>query len=431
MGLIFLQITGPVLRSSQRGSLAPAGDVTQDRRVADGGAAWIMVLVRSVLNELADEMERASPDVLDVNVSQFYGHTHLALLMRLAPPFTVADVGLALRVALSTKGLRVHITAVDEQELSAGVLPELHHYTVTWHAERFDMESLVSLSQALMEFGVDVVSSRRLTPLGQSPCWMEYQIAANVKEVDRLQQQLALVAEQLQIDLALQRDDVQRRAKRLAVFDMDSTLIKTEVIDELAVRAGVGEAVAAITERAMRGELDFRASFRERMALLKGLPVSVLQEVAEALPIMDGAATLMATLKAHGVKTAIVSGGFMYFAEHVQRMLGIDWVFANTLDVRDGVLTGTVIEPVIDAQRKVEIVRQLAADGGWDLSQVIAVGDGANDIPMLNTVGTGIAFRAKPVVREATRLALSASDLEGVLFLMGLHHRDHATVHAE
>ncbi|MEJ2756066.1 MAG: HAD-IB family phosphatase, partial [Gammaproteobacteria bacterium] len=142
-------------------------------------------------------------------------------------------------------------------------------------------------------------------------------------------------------------------------------------------------------------------------------------------------ATLMATLKAHGVKTAIVSGGFMYFAEHVQRMLGIDWVFANTLDVRDGVLTGTVIEPVIDAQRKVEIVRQLAADGGWDLSQVIAVGDGANDIPMLNTVGTGIAFRAKPVVREATRLALSASDLEGVLFLMGLHHRDHATVHAE
>jgi phosphoserine phosphatase len=243
--------------------------------------------------------------------------------------------------------------------------------------------------------------------------------------LESLQQSLVSEAERLGVDLVLQRDDAQRRYKRLAVFDMDSTLIKTEVIDELAELAGVRDQVSAITERAMQGEIDFRESFTQRMALLKGLSTEHLVSIAHNLPIMDGAERLFATLRAYGIKTAIISGGFTIFAEHLQEKLGIDYVFANQLGSEADKLTGEVIEPIVDASRKAEIVRTLAHDLEVDLSQVIAVGDGANDLLMLKAVGTGIAFRAKPVVRQSANLALTTMGLEGVLYLMGLDKRDH------
>jgi len=205
---------------------------------------------------------------------------------------------------------------------------------------------------------------------------------------------------------------------------MDSTLIDAEVIDELAKAAGVGDAVAEITERAMRGELDFRASFRERMALLKGLPISTLQQVGESLRLTEGAETLIAQLRRLGYKTAILSGGFTYFAEQLQQRLGIDYVYANALPVVDGLVTGEVQEPIVDGQRKAELLRQLAQQEGISLEQTIAVGDGANDLPMLSIAGLGVAFRAKPLVKQSAKQAISTLGLDGILYLLGFRDRE-------
>ncbi|HEI8440102.1 TPA: phosphoserine phosphatase SerB [Acinetobacter baumannii] len=233
-----------------------------------------------------------------------------------------------------------------------------------------------------------------------------------------------LLSSELNIDVAVQEDNAYRRNRRLVCFDMDSTLIEQEVIDELALEAGVGEQVAEITERAMQGELDFQQSFRARVALLKGLDASVLPKIAERLTITEGAERLISTLKALGYKTAILSGGFQYFAEYLQAKLGIDEVHANVLDVQDGFVTGEVKGVIVDGARKAELLRELANKLGISLEQAMAVGDGANDLPMLAIAGLGVAYRAKPLVRQNANQAISSVGLDGVLYLLGMHDKD-------
>ncbi|MDC4618359.1 phosphoserine phosphatase SerB [Acinetobacter baumannii] len=233
-----------------------------------------------------------------------------------------------------------------------------------------------------------------------------------------------LLSSELNIDVAVQEDNAYRRNRRLVCFDMDSTLIEQEVIDELALEAGVGEQVAEITERAMQGELDFQQSFRARVALLQGLDASVLPKIAERLTITEGAERLISTLKALGYKTAILSGGFQYFAEYLQAKLGIDEVHANVLDVQDGVVTGEVKGVIVDGARKAELLRELANKLGISLEQAMAVGDGANDLPMLAIAGLGVAYRAKPLVRQNANQAISSVGLDGVLYLLGMHDKD-------
>jgi len=259
----------------------------------------------------------------------------------------------------------------------------------------------------------------------QTKACVEFSVRGAPSDTAALRAEFLKAASDLDVDIAFQEDNIYRRNRRLVVFDMDSTLIEAEVIDELAKEAGVGEQVSEITEAAMRGEIDFNESFRRRMALLKGLDVSVLDDVAERLPMTEGAEQLVSNLKALGFKTAILSGGFNYFASHLQKKLGFDYVYANDLDIDDeGKVTGKVKGVVVNGERKAELLREIAEKEGIRLEQTIAVGDGANDLPMLSIAGLGIAFRAKPLVRESAKQAISTLGLDGILYLIGFRDRD-------
>jgi phosphoserine phosphatase len=239
-----------------------------------------------------------------------------------------------------------------------------------------------------------------------------------------LRAQLLDLAHETCIDIAIQEDDIYRRNRRLVALDMDSTLIQTEVIDELGKAAGVGEQIAAITESAMRGEIEYRESLQRRLALLEGLDASVLQRIAEELPLTEGAERLIQTLRVLGYKTAVISGGFMFFGKHLQKRLGIDYVYANELELRDGKLTGKVVGDIVDREKKAELLRSLAIQENISLKQVIAVGDGANDLSMLSAAGLGIAFRAKPIVQQSAEHALSHAGLDAILYLIGVRDRE-------
>ena len=234
------------------------------------------------------------------------------------------------------------------------------------------------------------------------------------------------IANERNLDIAFQKDTAFRRNRRLVAFDMDSTLIESEVIDELAREAGVGEQVSEITEKAMRGELDFNESFRRRVALLEGLDKAALERVRSRLKLTEGAEKLIATLKALGYRTAILSGGFTWFGRYLQERLGIDHVHANELEIENGKVTGRVAGQIVNGQRKAELLREIARKEGISLEQVIAVGDGANDLPMLGIAGLGIAFRAKPMVKENAKQAISTLGLDGILYLIGVRDKDQA-----
>jgi phosphoserine phosphatase len=300
-------------------------------------------------------------------------------------------------------------------------------YALTVIARSVGPSALQAVSEVLAAHGANIERIHRLSEGGLQAIELAVSLAAD-GDAAGLKRALLAAAGEGAFDCALQRETLLRRSKRLVVMDMDSTLIRIEVIDELARAHGVGEQVAAITRRAMMGEMDYDRSLRERVALLKGLDAQVLHDLAGQLPLTEGAETLLRVLKRLGYRTAVISGGFSVAAEALQKRLGIDFAWSNTLEISQGKLTGRVLGPIVNAQRKADILEELSQREGVPLDQVIAIGDGANDLLMLQKAGHGIAFHAKPKLREAAHSAVSAMGLDAILYLLGITGRDIASV---
>ena len=381
---------------------------------------------------LCDLLRRFDARVLDIGQAVIHDSLSLGVLVALAHDRDEielrADIDDLAKQAAVDIGVE-HITAEDyERWVSAQEKPR---HIVTLLARSISAQQIARISEIVATFGLNIDKINRLSgrvalgaDLNTAKACVEFSLRGDNTDLQQLRVALLGAANELNVDIAYQEDDIYRRYRRLVVFDMDSTLIEAEVIDELAKEAGVGERVSAITESAMRGEIDFKESFSNRVALLKGLDEAVLARVADRINITEGAELLIGTLKSLGYKTAILSGGFSYFGRLLQDRLGIDHVYANELEIHDGKVTGRVTGDVIDGARKAELLRQIASQEGVSLEQVIAVGDGANDLPMLSVAGLGIAFRAKPLVKETAKQAISSIGLDGILYLIGFRDRD-------
>ncbi|MDX1472644.1 MAG: phosphoserine phosphatase SerB [Reinekea sp.] len=385
-------------------------------------------LTASLSQILAD----ANVTVLDIGQSVIHDQVSLGMLVQLPETADHATMLKELLFQAHEQDIQVRFTPVSDEAYEHWVQQQgKDRFVLTILARRVTAEHLAHISRAVSDQGLNIQDISRLTgrvsqnavSANDKAC-IELTLQGKPKSLEQLRKEFLQISAELNVDVAFQVDSVYRRNRRLVCFDMDSTLIEAEVIDELAKAAGVGEQVAAITESAMQGKIDFQESFRQRMALLKGLDVSVLDSIAEALPITEGAERLMTTLRAYGYKTAILSGGFNYFGHYLQKKLGIDFVFANHLDIKDGKLTGEVCGDIVDGAMKARLLKQLAEQEGIRIEQTIAVGDGANDLPMLSEAGLGIAFRAKPIVKESARHSISTLGLDAVLYFLGFRDQE-------
>ena len=399
--IVLINVSGPDrpgLTSSLMGILAE-----YEVRILDIGQAMIHdTLALGMLVKIPDEA-RMGPVLKDV---LFHAH-HLDLRVKFTP-----------------------IAAARYEQWVRG--QEAPRYVITLLGRRVTalqigrIASVISANDLNIE---DIVRLSGRTPLHDDaatrPACIELTVRGHPLDLDAMKAEFLELSQALGLDISFQEENLYRRNRRMVVFDMDSTLIQQEVIDELAAEAGAGEEVRRVTEAAMRGELDFTQSLRRRVALLEGLEEAVLERVASRLTLTEGAERLIETLKSLGYKTAVISGGFGYFGRRLQQRLAVDYVHANELEIIDGRLTGRVRGGVIDGARKAELLLEIARQEGLSPEQVVAVGDGANDLPMLRTAGLGIAFHAKPLVKRSARQAISTVGLDGVLYLMGIKDPEH------
>ena len=380
-------------------------------------------LTASVMGILA----KYGAQILDIGQADIHSTLSLGILMRLDEIHS-GQVMKELLFKATELGVNIGFSPISDEEYEDWVNRQgKNRYILTVIGRSLSARQIEATTKIIAEQGLNIDSILRLTgrmsikrPERNVRACIEFSLRGNPVDRAALQTELMSMSQEMAVDFSFQHDDMYRRMRRLICFDMDSTLIQTECIDELANRAGVGEQVKAITARAMRGEIDFKESFKERVALLKGLDVSVMRDIAEQLPITEGTDRLMSVLKTCGYKIAILSGGFTYFGEYLQRKYGIDYVYANELEIdENGKLTGNYVGEIVDGHRKAELLKLIAQVEKVNLAQTIAVGDGANDLPMISEAGLGIAFHAKPRVVANARQSINTMGIDGILYFLG------------
>ena len=377
---------------------------------------------------LTEILARYEAQILDIGQANIHQSLTLGILF-VTNSSNSGNIMKELLFKASELGVLVRFTPISEDHYKTWVGRQgKNRYIVTLLGRTVKACHISDVTRVVAEHGLNIDAIKRLTgrmPLHEedraSKACVELSVRGSISDEERstMQEQFMKLSEN-GIDVSFQRDDIYRRSRRLICFDMDSTLIETEVIDELAERAGVGEQVREITASAMRGEIDFKESFTRRVALLKGLDISVMEDIAHKLPITEGVDRMMTILKRVGYKTAILSGGFTYFGNYLKQLYGFDYVYANELEVENGCLTGRYAGEVVDGRRKAELLRLLCQFEGINIEQSVAVGDGANDLPMLNLAGLGIAFHAKPKVKATAQQSISTIGLDGILYFLGL-----------
>ena len=382
--------------------------------------------------ELSRTLAHHGVAVLDINQAVIHQSLLLGVMVSLPEGRQAQAEALeAIRGAAERHELRLKVKPIADADYDGWVGRQgKPRHILTLLTRTLTAEQLAAVTREVADQGLNIDVIHRLS--GRPPrvddgrpkrACVEFWLRGEPRDAAAMHERFMQVGHELSLDIAWQKDDVYRRSRRMVVFDMDSTLIQAEVIDELAKEAGAGERVAAVTEAAMRGEIDFDESLRQRVSTLAGLPESTLKLVADRLVLTEGADTLLTNLKAFGYKTAVLSGGFSYFGRHLQQRLGLDHVHANELEIIEGKLTGRVVGPIVNGQRKAELLEQIAATEGIHRRQVVAVGDGANDLPMLSRAGLGIAFHAKPIVRAQAEQAVSTLGLDAILYLLGVRDR--------
>lgn len=376
--------------------------------------------------ELTGILARYDAFILDIGQSNIHKSLALGILFRT----TTEQSGFIMKDLLfeaTRLGVQIRFTPIEREQYDAWVARQgRNRYIVTLLGREVTAAEIAEVSALITRYGLNIDAIKRLT--GRMPLegpMGKYCIELSIRGQLTAEQRMAFQQELMSrsgsgLDISFQKDDIYRRSRRLICFDMDSTLIGTECIDELAERAGVGAEVKAITESAMRGEIDFKESFTRRVALLKGLDVSVMEDIARNMPFNEGLERMMRILKMVGYKTAILSGGFTYFGNYLKQKFGFDYVYANELEIEDGKLTGRYQGEVVDGRRKAELLKFLCQMEGIHQEQSVAVGDGANDLPMLGLAGLGIAYHAKPKVKATADQNLSTIGLDGILYFLGL-----------
>ena len=380
-----------------------------------------------VTASVTEILARYDAQILDIGQADIHSTLSLGILFRIKERLS-GQVMKELLFKATELNINIDFKPVTDEEYEEWVNQQgKNRYILTVIGRDLSAKQVAVASRAIRDQGLNIDSIMRLTgrrsllhPERNVRACIEFSMRGTPHSLAEMQSQLMQMSGELAFDFSIQRDNMFRRMRRLICFDMDSTLIQTECIDELAMRAGVGDKVKAITESAMRGEIDFKESFRQRVELLKGLDASVMREIAETMPITEGAERLMSVLKRYGYKIAILSGGFTYFGQYLQRKFNIDYMYANELEIgEDGKLTGRYIGDIVDGKRKAELLKLIAQVEKVDLAQTIAVGDGANDLPMLSIAGLGIAFHAKPRVVANAKQAINTIGLDGVLYFLG------------
>lgn len=375
---------------------------------------------------LTEILAKNNAVILDIGQADIHNHLSLGILFQ-STEGNSGDILKELLFKSYELDVNIRFNPITEQEYSKWVgMQGKNRYIITILSRKLTAKQIAGVSRIVAEQDMNIDDIKRLTgriPLDENArtpkASVEFSVRGTPKNKECMKAEFMKLSTELEMDISFQEDSMYRRMRRLICFDMDSTLIETEVIDELAIRAGVGDQVKAITEAAMRGEIDFCESFRQRCALLKGLDVSVMQEIAENLPITEGVDRLMRILKKVGFKIAILSGGFTYFGNFLKQKYNIDYVYANELEIENGKLTGNHVGDIVDGKRKAELLRLIAQVENVDIRQTVAVCDGANDLPMISIAGLGIAFHAKPKVKATAKQSISTIGLDGILYFLG------------